>query len=472
MSTQYTPQQLEFQAIARRSVKADFDGGHVTSDGGGLLLRETDLRFDICAQFAKCFTDWRDPRFIEHTVAELVRQRVFGLALGYEDLNDHDDLACDPLLAIMCGKTDPEGRRRQRQQDKGRALASRSTLNRLELTPEHLDVNNRYWKIVHDVEKIEDLFVTLFFEGYGGAPDEIILDFDPTDILLHGDQEGKFFHGYYGDYCYLPMYVFCGDQLLVARLRTSNRDASEGALDILKWLVKRIRAKWPNTRIIVRGDSAFARDNLMHYCERQRALYYIFGLAKNGRLTKKIRKAMWKVKTLYEQSGQGARLYTEFRYRTRKSWSRTRRVIAKAEYLAKGANPRFVVTNLPGYRIQSQQLYEEGYCPRGNMENHIKEQQLDLFADRTSTHTLRANQLRLWFSAISYVLMSTMRRVALKGTKMAKATCGTIRVRLLKIGARVNVSVRRVMVHLASACPYQKVLRQAWQNLQKHPLRC
>jgi len=475
MKTECTPQQLEFQGIGRREVKADFDGGHVTSDGGVLLVRETDERFSICSRFAQCFADYRDQDLVEHTVEELIRQRAYGLALGYEDLNDHDDLARDPLLAVAAGKVDPEGRDRKRERDKGRPLASRSTLNRLELTPEEVDWDDpkkRYWKIVHHVERIEDLFVTLFLEGHGQEPEEIILDFDPTDIVLYGEQEGRFFHGYYGDYCYLPMYVFCGDHLLAARLRTSNRDASDGATELLQWLVQRIRAQWPKVRIIIRGDSAFARDDLMSYCEATPKLYYIFGLAKNARLHRAIRKHMPKAKGLYEQTGQAARVYTEFRYRTLDSWSRSRRVIAKAEHLAKGANPRFVVTSLPGHEVRSQQLYEDGYCPRGDMENRIKEQQLDLFADRTSTHTFRANQLRVYLSSLAYVLVSTLRRVGLKGTQMAKATCGTIRVRLLKIGAWIKVSVRRVMVHLASACPYHEIFRQALQNVRSYPLRC
>jgi len=475
MKTQCTPQQLEFQGVGRREVKADFDGGHVTSDGGVLLLRETDERFNICRRFAQCFTDYRDQDLVEHTVEELIRQRAYGLALGYEDLNDHDDLARDPLLAVAAGKVDPEGRDRKRERDKGRPLASRSTLNRLELTPEEVDWDDpkkRYWKIVHDAKKIEDFFVTLFLEGHGQEPEEIILDFDPTDIILHGEQEGRFSHAYYDDYCYLPIYVFCGDHLLAARLRTSNRDASDGATERLQWLVQRIRAQWPNVRIIVRGDSAFARDELMNYCEATPNLYYIFGLAKNARLHRAIPKHMAKAKGLYEETGQAARVYTEFRYRTLDSWSRPRRVIAKAQYLAKGPNPRFVVTSLPGHEVRSQQLYEDGYCPRGDMENRIKEQQLDLFADRTSTHTFRANQLRVYLSSLAYVLVSTLRRVGLKGTEMAKATCGTIRVRLLKIGAWIKVSVRRVMVHFASACPYHEIFRQALQNVRSYPLRC
>ena len=299
-----------------------------------------------------------------------------------------------------------------------------------------------------------------------------MLDFDPTDILLYGAQEGRFFHGYYGDYCYLPLYVFCGDQLLVARLRTSNRDASDGAVEVLAGLVGRIRAQWPAVRIVVRGDSAFARGGLMRYCERQPAVYYVFGLAKNERLLHAVRWQRHEAHREFLRTGQAARVYTEFRYRTRESWSRARRVVAKAEWLEKGPNPRFVVTNLPGREVRSQALYEQRYCPRGDMENRIKEQQLDLYADRASSHLFRGNQLRVWFSAVAYVLMNGLRRVALRQTRLAHATCQSLRLKLLKIGARVLTSARRLVVHLASACPYQDVFVQAWRTLQTYPRRC
>ena len=430
MGTECSGTQLEFQGIGGRRVQAEFNGGHITSDGGALLLRELDKRLGICRRFAGCFEDHRDPELIEHAVEELVRQRVYGLALGYEDLNDHDDLRRDPLLAVAAGKVDPEGATRKRAQDIGCALAGKSTLNRLELTPERLDPNDRYKKIVHHAEQIEDLFVTLFLEGYPEEPDEIILDFDATDDPLHGEQEGRFFHGYYGTYCYLPLYVFCGEHLLVARLRTADRDASDGSTAVLTRLVQRLREHWPNTRIIARGDSGFARDDFMNACEGCEQVYYLLGVAKNSRLLQKIGVELVQAKERYEQSGQAARVFSEFSYRTRKSWSRSRRVIAKAEHLAKGPNPRFIVTSLPRDYADPQSLYEQCYCGRGEMENRIKEQQLDLFADRTSTNTMRANQLRLWFSSLAYVLTSAIRRVGLKGTRMAHATCGTIRLHL------------------------------------------
>ena len=471
MKTECNRAGLEFQGVGRRLVKADFDGGHISSDGGALLLREVDLRLDLTKRFAGCFTDHRDRDLIEHTVLELVRQRGYGLALGYEDLNDHDDLARDPLLAMALGKRDADGRDRKRERDKGRPLASSKTLNRLELTPARIDPGNRYWKIVHDAAAIEELFVTFYLESHGEAPEEVILDFDATDDPVHGEQEGRFFHGYYGQYCYLPLYVFAGDHLLVAQLRTSDRDAGDGSTEVLAHLVIRLRERWPQTRIIVRADSGFARDGFMTWCEAN-DIYYLLGLAKNVRLLKKIGVELAQAKELYDATGSASRVFTHFHYRTRTSWSCRRRVIAKAEHLAKGSNPRFVVTNLPEGYAPPRVLYEVKYCHRGEMENRIKEQQLDLFADRTSTSKMRSNQLRLWFSSLAYVLLSALRRIALSGTRMAKATCGTIRLRLLKIGARIKLSVRRFIVHLASACPYQDVFRRAWDNLRAYPLRC
>jgi len=468
---------MEFQGLGRRRVEAAFDGGHVSSDGGALLLREADVRLDLCRRFAQCFTDHRHAAFVEHPVESLVRQRVMGLCLGYEDLNDHDTLSLDPLLAVACGSGDPEGARRtnKRAREQGRALAGHSTLDRLELTPEAVDWEDRrrrYYRLVHHPERIEALFLELFLESFDEAPEELVLDFDPTDILLHGEQEGRFFHGYYGDYCYLPMYVFCGDQLVAVRLRTSDRDASDGALALLLFIVRAIRAKFPHVRIIIRGDSAFARDALMTYCEQSEGLYYVFGLAKNARLKRRIRTQHYEAQQHHAATGKATRVYTEFRYQTRGSWCRARRVIAKAEQLDKGFNPRFVVTNLPGHEIQSRAVYEGRYCPRGDMENRIKECQLDLFADRTSSHFMRTNQLRVWFSALAYILTNAVRQRGLKGTRLAKATSGTIRTLLLKIGARVVVSVRRVRAFLSSAAPYQDVFIQAWRNLTSLPMRC
>ena len=471
MKTECTPVAIEFTGLGRRKVQGAFDGGHISSDGGAMLLREIDLRLGITKKLAACFTDHRDPDLIEHEALALVRQRVYGLALGYEDLNDHDDLKWDPLLALALNKQDVEGKARHREADRGKVLASSSTLNRLELTPANADATSRYKKIAHDPEKFEALFVDVFLDAFAKAPEEIVLDFDATDDPVHGDREGKFFHGYYRCYCYLPLYVTCGDHVLVAKLRTADRDAADGSVEVLAYLVERIRARWPHTRIVLRGDSGFARDALMDWCESHGA-HYLLGLAKNKRLLQKIGKELGDAHLRHLLTGVAARVFTHFHYRAQKSWSRSRRVIAKAEHLLKGANPRFIVTNLPEDYAEPSALYETHYCARGDMENRIKEQQLDLFADRTSTHSLRANQLRLWFSTAAYTLMNALRRIGLKGTALAKATCGAIRLKLLKIGAQIKLSVRRIVIHFASACPYQEIFHQAWQQLQHYPLRC
>ncbi|MBW7909618.1 MAG: IS1380 family transposase [Kiritimatiellae bacterium] len=470
MVTECNAKQMEFQGVDRRSVVASFDGGHLSSDGGALLLGELDRRLGVTAALSHCFSDHRDPDLIEHSVVELTRQRVFGLALGYEDLNDHNDLLREPLLALVLGKTDPLGQTRRRASDQGKALASSSTLNRFELTPADANASHRYKKIVYHPQRIQALLVDLFLDSLGHAPDEIILDFDATDDPVHGNQEGKFFHGYYRCYCYLPLYVTCGDHVLWAQLRTSDRDASDGSTEALEYLVERIHARWPETRIIVRADSGFTRDGFMNWCE-SKGVYYVMGLAKNKRLLQKLGKELAQAHARYLQTGAAARCFTQFQWTTLNSWTRPRRVIGKAEYLAKGPNPRFIVTNLPEEYATPDHLYEAVYCARGDMENRIKEQQLDLFADRTSTSTLRANQLRLWLSTFAYVLMSALRRHALKATRMAKATCGTIRLKLFKIGAQLTISARRFLIRLPSACPYQDVFRAAWQALQHYPQR-
>ncbi len=484
MTTQCTPVQMEFQGLGKRRVVAEFTGGRITSDAGVLLLREVDLRLGACGRFARCFTDHRDRTFVEHRVEELIRQRVLALAQGYEDLNDHDRLRDDALLAAAAGKTDPLGQGRRQERDRGHPGASRSTLNRMELAPRkvnYTDPQKRYFKLVHDERAIEELFITLFVEAHTTPPEEVILDFDATDDPLHGMQEGRHFHGYYDSYCYLPLYVFSGPHLLVARLRTADREAADGAGEVLAWRVARLRAHWPEVRLGVRADSGFARDDLMSRCESTPNLYYLLGLAKNERLLEYGVQAMTQAQAQYQQTQESSRVFTEFAYRTRRSWSRERRVVMKAEHGPDGANPRFVVTNLPQDAhpapwaqryTDPQTLYERVYCARGDMENRIKEQQLDLFADRTSTHTLRANQLRLWFSSLAYVLMTGLKRLGLQHTRLKKATCGTIRTRLLKLGAAVEVSVRRVVARLSSVHPYQDVFEQAWRALQAYPLRC
>lgn len=455
---------FEFQPLGSREVVADFSGGMVTSDGGVLLLRETEARTGIIRRFAKCFRDHRDPDCIEHTVEELVGQRVYGLALGHEDLNDHDDLRHDPLLATVVGKIDPTGATRARERDRGKALAGKSTLNRLELTPANATSESRYKKIVAHDEEMADVFVDTFLSLTRTPPKMLWLDLDATDDPVHGDQEGKFFHGYYGHYCYLPLYIFCGKHLLCAKLRTANRDASHGSLEEVQRIVRLIRAKWAAVKIVLRADSGFERDEIMSWCE-EHGHFYLFGLAKNARLEKMFEQEMEEAKRQYEETKVPARVFADFPYRTLDSWSRERRVVGKAEYLSNGANPRFVVTNIPAKEREAKPLYEEDYCARGEAENRIKEQQLELFADRTSTHEMRSNQLRLWFSSVTYTLMNALRDLGMAKTEMARAQCGTIRTRLLKIGALVKVSVRRVYAAMSEAFPRKELFEAIYRAL-------
>lgn len=471
MGTQCTPEQLSFQAFGRREVVGRFDAGWLTSDGGSLLLREADRRLDLTRRLARCFTDGRQAWRVEHDVRSLVVQRVHGLALGYEDLNDHDRLRSDPLLALAAGKADPTGGTRPRARDRGHALAGSSTLNRLELgDPASDEARWRYSKIMADAEALDRLLVDLFLESREQAPETLWLDLDATDDPLHGDQEGRFFHGYYKSYCYLPLYIFCGGHLLCARLRPSNTDAASGSVQELERIVGRIRRRWPQARIIVRGDSGFCREDLMGWCERQ-GVDYVLGLARNDRLVKRIAKALRKSASRHVATGRASRRFRAFRYRTRTSWSRTRRVVAKVEWLAKGENPRFVVTSLSKEEAGAQYLYEKLYCARGDMENRIKECQLALFADRTSSATLRANQLRLHFASFAYALLHGLRRLALSGTRWAKAQCGTIRVRWLKVAARVRITARKVWVSFSSAYPYRGEFAAIAQALRPEPAR-
>ena len=471
MNTQCTAKQLEFHGLGRRSVVGQFDGGKISSDSGGLLLREVEKRTHILQRLARCFVDYRDPDLIEHPVESLIKQRVMGLALGYEDLNDHDNLRHDPLLALLSDKRDLSGKTRQRAQDKGFALAGKSTLNRLELTPFGADQSSRYKKIVARPEAMDDLFIDLFLEAHDSAPEQIILDVDATDDPLHGHQEGRFYHGYYRSYCYLPLYIFCGEHLLCARLRRSDQDGAAGTVEELARIIQRIRLRWSKTKIMVRGDSGFCRDELMAWCEGH-AVDFVLGLAKNSRLKKAIVDEMAAAKIQYEETQLPARVFRDFRYRTLKTWSCERRVIGKAEHLAKGENPRFVVTSLSLKTRDARALYEDLYCARGDMENRIKEQQLALFADRTSTHEMRSNQLRLYFSSFAYVLMQTLRRLGLEGTSMAKAQCDTIRLKLFKIGAQIRISVRRVWIAFSDSYPHADMFRRILYKLQLIPLRC
>jgi hypothetical protein len=465
--TECTTQPLLFQPHGRREIIADFDGGTITSDAGGLLLREVEERFGIVRQFAGCFTDHRDEDFIEFTVQELLLQRVMGLALGYEDLNDHEQLRHDPLLALLCGRKDITGQDRPDLRDHGKPLAGKSTLNRLELTPAGASEKSRYKKIVASIAQLQETLVDLFIrmQAKQGVPEELVLDFDATDDPIHGDQLGKFFHGYYKNYCYLPLYCFCDGWPLLALLRPSNIDACLGTMEALAKIVPRLRKAWPEVRIIVRGDSGFCREAIMRWCEENQ-VDYVFGLAKNKRLLNIIGKELHEAQVLFEQTQTASRVFKDFEYRTHKSWSKSRRVTGKAEHLAKGSNPRFVVTSLSENRIAAQPLYEKLYCARGEMENRIKEQQLFLFADRTSTHGMRSNQLRILFSTMAYVLHKALKEFGLKGTSMARAQVNTIRRKLLQIGGRITVSVRRVVLSLSQAYPYQELFREILGNLR------
>jgi Transposase DDE domain group 1 len=456
MPTQCSRDLFGYERVEGRQVVAAFDGGQVTSDAGALLLGATDRAIGLVTRFAACFADGRARSQIEHSVEAMVSQRVFGIALGYEDLIDHDQLRHDPVLAALAGKLTA------RRKDCA-PLAGKSTLNRLEHAPL---APSRYHKIGHNVAAIEGLFVDLFVEAHKTPPTEIILDLDATDDPLHGHQEGRFFHGYYDCYCYLPLYVFCGRHLLAAKLRRSNIDASAGAVEEVARIVDQIRARWPRVAIVLRADSGFARDTLMSWCEAN-AVDYLFGLARNDRLVGAVAAELAAAKAESLAQGAPARRFADFFWSTLDSWSRQRRVVAKAEHLAKGSNPRFVVTSLPASAIDARILYEDVYCARGDVENRIKEQQLDLFADRTSAATMRANQLRLWFASFAYVLLDALRRIGLRHTQLAVATCGTIRLKLLKIGAQVRRSVRRIKVAMASACPFQTEYHLAYLYLKR-----
>jgi hypothetical protein len=469
MTTECNAPTFDFQGLGSRVVTARFDGGAITSDAGGLLLREVEAKTGILRRFAACFTDHRDPERIDHSVYELLAQRVFALALGYEDLNDHDALRHDPLLAVLVGKADPTGQDRRRSEDRGKPLAGKSTLNRLELTPTGADEKSRYKKVVARHRDIEDFFVETFLALHGEPPEEIVLDLDATDDPIHGHQLGRFFHGYYDGYCFLPLYIFCGEHLLCAKLRPSDIDGAAGSVKQLARIVEHIRRRWPKVRILVRGDSGFCRENLMAWCEENH-VDFVLGLARNARLQRIVGRELHEAKVQYEATGQASRVFKDFTYQTRKSWSRERRVVGKAEHLSKGSNPRFVVTSLSAEELDARALYEDVYCARGEMENRIKEQQLCLFADRTSCATMRANQLRLWLSSVAYTLLAALRQVGLCGTEMARARCDTIRLKLLKLGAVVRVTVRRVWISLSESWPYQRVFVQAVENLRRWSL--
>ena len=450
LMTECKQESFTFTAHFSHRVQSEFTAGRVSSDGGALLLREADRKINLLGRLASCFSDGRSPLLVRHRLSEMLAQRIYGLALGYEDLNDHEQLRSDPLLGLLSGK---------RELDE--PLAGKSTLNRLELTGRSL----RYHKISYSAESMDRLLTDLYIESHATVPEQIVLDLDATDIPLYGHQPERFFHGHYDSYCYLPLYIFAGDQLLCARLRPANQDAAAGSVEEVSRIVTQLRERWPEVRIVLRADSGFCREQLMGWCESNH-VDYLFGLARNQRLRKIIGAEMHQAHILHQSSGKAVRVFAQFSYRTRKSWSCARRVVAKAEYLDKGENPRFVVTSLTAEQWAAQDLYEKFYCARGEMENRIKEQ-MCLFADRLSTDEMKGNQLRLYFSALAYTLMEALRRLGLKGTAWAEAQVDTIRVKLLKIGAIVRVSVRRVLLQLSSAYPWKDLYIQAF-----HALRC
>jgi Transposase DDE domain group 1 len=443
-----TQESFSFTAHFSRRIEAGFTGGQVSSDGGALLLRETDHKIRLLERLANCLTDKRAADRVEHSLSSMLAQRIFGLALGYEDLNDHEQLRRDPLFAVLANKRDVE-----------QPLAGKSTLNRLELTGQ----SERYHKISYSSEAIDALLTDLYIESHTTAPKEAVLDLDATDIPLYGHQPERFFHGYYDSYCYLPLYIFAGDQLLCARLRPANQDAAKGAREEAERIVKQLRQSWPEVRVILRADSGFCREELMAWCEENH-VDFLFGLARNERLRKPIDTEIEAAKVLHQSTGKAARLFRGFQYQTLTSWACARRVVAKAEYLDKGENPRFVVTSLQPEQWEDQALYEQFYCARGEMENRIKEQ-MCLFAYRLSTEEMKGNQLRLYFSALAYTLMEALRRLGLKGTEWAAAQVDTVRLKLLKIGAPIKLSVRRIVLELSSAYPWKEVYAQVYRAL-------
>ena len=430
------------------------DGGTISSDGGAFLLRQTKRSLNLLPRLAACFLDGRNQNQVDHSILEMLSQRVYGLALGYEDLDDHEQLRHDPVFGVLAGREELE-----------QPLAGKSTLNRLELGAGEPD---RYKKITFWKEAVDSLLVKILIESYEKAPEQIVLDIDTTDLPLHGRQEGRFFHGYYDNYCYLPLYIFCGEHVLCAHLREADHDAAFGSLAEIERIVAQLRTVWPEVTIILRGDSGFCRNELMSWCESRR-VDFVFGMARNQRLRKIIGAEMHAATQQWNQTGKPARVCGEFEYRTKKTkkggWDRERRVVAKAEHIDGKENPRFVVTSLTSEEWTAQALYEEIYCARGDMENRIKEQ-FSLFADRVSAETMRANQMRLYLSAAAYVLVSGLRRLGLKATELAQAQVSTIRTKLLKIGARIRVTVRKVWVSMASAYPWKGLYQQVWTNLR------
>jgi hypothetical protein len=487
--TPSSTKQLKFEQQKSLPVIVNFQGGQVTSDAGLSLIAEIDRKLQITSQFAQCFQDYRKKNRIDHSIESLIKQRIYGLVMGYEDLNDHEELRHDQMFAIALGK-------RIGIENEPATLAGKSTLNRLEHCPEDMEqgADSRYHKIGHSPSEIESLFVKIFLESYSKEPRQIILDLDVTDDLVHGSQEQVFFNTYYGGYCYAPLYIFCGKHLLAAKLRPSNVDPAFGALSELQRVIKQIRQQWKNVEILVRGDSAYSRDDIMTWCESLPGVDYVFGLAQNSRLIGMTTTTQNRAALEYEQklstvvsfletvfkpdeelTQQASELidnsmwYKSLDYQTRESWSHSRRVVCKVEYGTKAAKIRFVVTSLTTKKVPPAQLYTQKYCRRGEMENRFKEQQLELFSDRTSTHTFAGNQLRLWFSSLAYVLMNALRQKCLTKTELQNATVGTIRTNLLKLGALITVSTRRILIAITSSCPYKHIFATVHRRLKILP---
>ncbi len=464
-------QSFFFDDLGPRQVQADFSGGLLSSDGGVLLLRQVDTNLGLTQSLAQCFGDQRAQAFVDHSLRHLLTQRIFGLALGYEDINDHAQLRRDPLLAVACDKEDPLGLKRLNPFHRGMALAGPSTLNRMELSNNR---DTRCHKLPHDPAKIEACLLQMGVRCLPKHTEEIVLDLDAMGHLLHGQQEGRHFSAYYGDYCYLPLYAFVGHIPLWAQLRTSDQDAAADVVPALAKMVAAIRHRCRRARILVRGDSGFCREEIMAWCEGQKNVYYCLGLGKNSVLLERLGPELAEARRRHCLSGASVRVFAQFAYQTQKTWSQSRRVVGKAEVSVLGDNPRFVVTNLPVHRFKGEadggrflpaRLYEEVYCARGEMENMLKQQTLDLQADRMSTHHLASNQLRLWLATFAYLLMERLRALGLAGTDLAHATAGSVRLKLLKVAAQMRVSVRRVYVQLNTAYPWQELFRLCHKRL-------
>jgi hypothetical protein len=483
------PEQFVFEQVKSRPVIVNFQGEPVTSDAGLTLIAELDRKRGITSRLAGCFKDYRNPSKVLHPVHSLIAQRVYGLIMGYEDINDHETLRHDPIFALAVGKV-------INSEQELTTLAGKSTLNRLEYCPEDISSreNSRYHRIEYDASAIETLLVELFLESEPKPPREIILDLDVTDDLVHGSQEETFFNPYYKGYCYAPLYIFCGKSLVAAKLRASNLDPAAWGLEELQRVIKIIRSRWKNVKIIIRGDSAYSREEIMCWCESQPGIDYVFGMSENNRLLQLSQSIQYRAEQEYSRKIQpiveffeslfpgepdlkkdaGAFIdnsvwYCSLDYQTLDSWSRSRRVVAKVDYSYEEVKTRFVVTSLAVNKIPPGQLYTQKYCPRGNMENCLKEQKLDLKSDRTSTHTFEGNQLRLWLTAIAYILMNTIREKFLVNTEFQNVTIGTIRTKLLKLGAVITISSRRVLIAISSACPYQEIFAAIYEQLSRLP---